>query len=125
MLQIQLESERIEDFLSTDDHYMEENFTDPVWCYTDDMTTDTENVPETDDGEQYFSWQVLVGLHQSITISFMLVGHVKFSPDWSFGLLKQCKKFRFISSLQEVVDVVNKSADVNTAQLVSTHRIER
>ncbi len=27
------------------------------------------------------------GLHESITISFMLVGHTKFSPDWCFCLL--------------------------------------
>ena len=69
---------------------------------------------------QYLSWRVLSGLHQHITISFMLVGHTKFSPDWCFGLLKQKYKKTFVSSLGDIVDVVNSSAEVNTAQLVGS-----
>ena len=53
-------------------------------------------------------------------MSFMLVGHTKFSPNWCFGLLKQRYRRTFVSSLQDLVDVVNTSADVNTAQLVGT-----
>ena len=34
MICIELESERTEDSLSTNDHYVEEQFTDPVWCCT-------------------------------------------------------------------------------------------
>ena len=60
------------------------------------------------------------GLHQSITLSFMLVGHTKFSPDWCFWLLKQRFRRTFVSSLQDLVDVVNASANVNVAQLVGT-----
>jgi len=67
--------------------------------------------------EQYLAWRVMVGLHDSITMSFMLVGHTKFSPHWCFGLLKQCYKKTFVSCLQDFVDIVNSSADVNTAQL--------
>ena len=59
-------------------------------------------------------------LHESITMSFMLVGHTKFSPDWCFGLLKQRFRRTFVSSLQDIVDVVNTPADVNVAQLVGT-----
>ncbi|KAH3749692.1 hypothetical protein DPMN_184198 [Dreissena polymorpha] len=36
----------------------------------------------------YLLWRVLVGLHRNITLSFMLVGHTKFTPDWHFGILK-------------------------------------
>ena len=61
-----------------------------------------------------------MGLNHTITISFMLVGHTKFSPDWCFGLLKQRYRRTFVSCLQDVVDVVNASADVNVAQLVGT-----
>jgi len=64
--------------------------------------------------------QVLVGLHRRITISFMLIGHTKFSPDWCFGLLKQRYRGTFVSSLQDIADAVNSSADVNVAQLVGT-----
>ena len=62
----------------------------------------------------------LAGLHRTITLSFMLVGHTKFSPDWCFGLFKQRYRRTFVSCLQDVVDVVNSSADVNMAQLVGT-----
>ena len=62
----------------------------------------------------------MVGLHNSITMSFMLVGHTKFSPDWCFGLLKQKYRKSYVSCLQDIVDVVNQSADVNTAQLVGS-----
>ncbi len=50
----------------------------------------------------------------------MLVGHTKFSPDWCFGLLKQRYRRTFVSSLQDIVNVVNTSADVNTGQIVRT-----
>ena len=60
----------------------------------------------------------MVGLHDSVTMSFMLVGHTKFCQDWCFGLLKQRYK-TFVCCLQDIVDVVNSSADVNTAQLAS------
>ena len=36
---------------------------------------------------QYLAWRVFAGLHKSITISFLIVGHTKFAPDWAFGLL--------------------------------------
>ena len=53
-------------------------------------------------------------------MSFMLVGHTKFVPDWCFGLFKQRYRRTFVSSLDDVVEVVNTSADVNVAQLVGT-----
>ena len=72
---------------------------------------------------QYLAWRVMVGLHQSVTMSF-LVGHTKFAPDWCFGLFKQWFRRTFISSLQEIADVVESSAHVNTAQLVGTQNGE-
>ena len=38
---------------------------------------------------QYLAWRVMTGLNKRIEISFMMVGHTKFAPDWCFGLLKQ------------------------------------
>ena len=69
---------------------------------------------------QYLAWRVLTGLHRTVTMSFMLVGHTKFAPDWCFGLFKQRFRRTFVSSLDDVVDVVNTSADVNVAQLVGS-----
>ena len=62
----------------------------------------------------------MTGLHRSITLSFMIVSHTKFSPDWCFGLFKQKYRRTYVSSLEDIVTVVNSSADVNVAQLVGT-----
>ena len=69
---------------------------------------------------QYCAWRVLSGFHQSVTMSFMLIGHTKFALDWCFGVLKQRFRQTFVSSLQDLVNMVNTSADVNVAQLVGT-----
>lgn len=45
----------------------------------------------------YLAWKVLVGVHASVTLNFMVSGHTKFAPDWCFGLLKQ--SFRRTSML--------------------------
>ena len=66
----------------------------------------------------YLMWRVLTGLHKEITISFLLVGHTKFAPDWCFGLLKQKYKRTKIGTLEDIAAVVEDSASVNYAQLV-------
>ena len=55
---------------------------------------------------QYLAWRVLVGLHRTITISFLIVGHTKFSPDWCFGLFKQKFRRTKVSCLDDIVKVV-------------------
>ena len=40
----------------------------------------------------YLAWRTITKRHSRITLSFLVVGHTKFSPDWCFGLLK--RKFR-------------------------------
>ncbi len=65
-------------------------------------------------------WRVLKGLHESITISFMLVGHTKFSPDWCFGLMKRKFRKTKVETLDDLVGVVNISATVNESQLVGS-----
>ena len=37
----------------------------------------------------YRLWRMLTGLHENITLSFVIADHTKFSPDWCFGLLKK------------------------------------
>ena len=63
---------------------------------------------------QYLAWRVLMGLHRKFIMSFMLVGHTKFAPN----------RRTFVSSLNDVAEVVNTSADVNMAQLVGTQNGE-
>lgn len=70
--------------------------------------------------EQYLAWRVLTALHHTTRMSFMLVGHTTFAPDWCFGLYKQRYRCTFVSSLEDIAEVVKASADVNVAQLVGT-----
>lgn len=65
---------------------------------------------------QYLAWRVMAGLNKKIEISFMLVGHTKFAPDWAFGLLKQKYRRTQVGCLK--VKVVQDSASMNHAQLV-------
>lgn len=65
---------------------------------------------------QYLLWRVMTGLHSEITLSFMVPGHTKFSPDWCFGLLKKRYRRTKVGGLSDLVRVVNESAAVNIAQ---------
>lgn len=69
---------------------------------------------------QYMAWRVMVGLNKKITVSFLIVGHTKFSPDWCFGLFKQTFRRKNIGCLDDIVQAVESSATVNHAQLVGT-----
>ena len=66
---------------------------------------------------QYLAWRVMVGLSDNITVSFLIVGHTKFSPDWCFGLLKRAFR-RTGWAVLTILSVVESSAKVNYAQLV-------
>ena len=67
---------------------------------------------------QYLAWRVLASLNRKIEISFLLVGHTKFAPDWCFGLLKQKFRKSLVGCLEDLVRVVNQSASSNHAQLL-------
>ena len=60
----------------------------------------------------------MVGLHKTVRLSFLIVGHTKFSPDWCFGLLKQRFRKTPVNSLKDIEEVVDGSAVVNISQLV-------
>ena len=68
----------------------------------------------------YLIWRVMVGLHKRIVLSFLIVGHTKFSPDWYFGLLKQRFHHTKVGCLADLERVVNESAEANVSQLVGT-----
>ena len=67
---------------------------------------------------QYLAWRVMSGLNKKAEISFMLVGHTKFSPDWCFGLVKQRFRRTKVGCLDDIVRVVEESSVVNHVQLV-------
>ena len=68
---------------------------------------------------QYLAWRALTNRHSSITLSFLVVVHTKFAPDWCFGLFKRLYRHTKVGSLKSVVQVVNESADCKFSQLVS------
>ena len=70
----------------------------------------------------HLMWQILTGLHRSIEISFMIRGHMKFSPDRFFGLIKKRFQQTFVSTLDELVLVVKISmvSGKNIAQLTKS-----
>ena len=59
----------------------------------------------------------MAGYYDTIHLSFMIVGHTKFSPDWCFGLLKQKLRQIEMSCLD---DMAQHTAVVNEVQLVGT-----
>ena len=66
----------------------------------------------------YCAWRCCVGLHQSITLNFLIAGHTKFAPDGCFGLLKRAFKRSAVSTLKELAEVIEGSASLNEVQLV-------
>ena len=68
----------------------------------------------------YCMWRTFCGLQNEIILSFLIVGHTKFAPDWCFGLAKQCYCRTFVSSLDDIANTVARSSDVNVPQLVGT-----
>ena len=68
----------------------------------------------------YLAWRVMTGLHKHITLSFLVVGHTKFAPDWCFGLLKKRLRLTKIGTLADIAKAVDDSAVVNVPQLCST-----
>ena len=67
---------------------------------------------------QYMMWRVLTGRHKKITLSFLLDGHTKFSPDWCFGLAKQKLRRTIVGCLEDLAEAINNSARPNTTELV-------
>ena len=68
----------------------------------------------------YMMYRCANDLHDDIKISFLPVGHTKFSPDWCFGLFKQHFRRSKVGCLDDIVRVVNESAAPNVAQLVGS-----
>ncbi len=71
----------------------------------------------------YLMWRVMNGLHEEMTLSFMVPGHTKFSPDSYFGLFKIRYRCSTIDSLADLVDCVANTSSSETLipQVYGTH----
>ena len=58
----------------------------------------------------YLLWCVLISRHVSITMSFLLTGHTKFSCDCCFGLMKRTFRRTKVDCLEDIVKVVTDSS---------------
>ncbi len=58
----------------------------------------------------YLLWRTLNGLHEKITLSFMVKGHTKFSPDGYFGLFKIQYQKKNIDWIGDVVECVREAS---------------
>ena len=87
-----------------------------VYLHADNCTGQNKNSAVM----QYLMWRVLSGKHTKIMISFLVVGHTKFAPDWCFGLFKRLYRRTKLGSMKGIADVVDNSADCNYSQLVAS-----
>lgn len=58
------------------------------------------------------------GLNNSMALSFMVVGHTKFTPNSCFGILKQAFHPSHIQSLSQLADVVSHSSTCKEFEVV-------
>ena len=59
----------------------------------------------------YFSWRVITGRQKSITLSFMVAGHTKFSCDRYFGLIKKKYRRSKIDTMHGIARIVSESSE--------------
>jgi hypothetical protein len=59
---------------------------------------------------QYLMYRTLTGLHDKIELSFLVVGHTKFSPDGYFGLVKHYYRRSQVYTYEQLANVIKKSS---------------
>ena len=58
---------------------------------------------------QYLMWRVFTEKNKSVSLSFMLAGHTKFSPDRFFGLIKKVYRRSSADTLHDLGRIVTES----------------
>ncbi len=59
---------------------------------------------------QYLMYRILTGLHDKIELSFLIVGHTKFSPDGYFGLIKRHYRRSHVYTYDQLANLVESSS---------------
>lgn len=59
---------------------------------------------------QYLMYRVLSKLHSKIEMSFLVVGHTKFSPDSHFGLIRQRYRHSQVYTYEQLAMIIEDSA---------------
>ena len=71
----------------------------------------------------YLAWRCMVGLHDKITLSFMVVGHVSCLVDGCFGMLKRKYCRSDIFTMDQLAEVVDLSAACDVSQAVQNSSV--
>ena len=61
----------------------------------------------------YLLWRAITKKDTRLTLSFLVVGHTKFAPDWCLGLFKRKYRVTPVSSLNSISEVVKRSPQCN------------
>ena len=95
-------------------HYLESHGSgeEAAYLHADNCTGQNKNNAFV----QYLTWRTLTGQHDSMLLSFMLVGHTKFSPDRFFGLFKKAFRRSSVSTMIEIAGVAERCT--NTGQVI-------
>lgn len=59
----------------------------------------------------YLLFRTLMGLHDRIDLSFMVVGHTKFAPDGYFGLIKYRYRRSRVYTYEQLANVIERSTE--------------
>ncbi len=59
---------------------------------------------------QYLMYRVLMGLHDNIELSFLVVGHTKFSPDGYFGLIRNRYRRSQVYTYDQLASTIEQSS---------------
>ena len=60
---------------------------------------------------QYLMYRVLMSLHSEIELSFLVVGHTKFSPDGYFGLIKHRYRRSKVYTYKQLAKLIEDSSE--------------
>lgn len=72
----------------------------------------------------YFIHRVLAGFHDQITWCFLAVGHTKFSPDRSFGLVRSLLSKHTIISLPDLLTCINENIATSSEWRCSAEEVK-
>ena len=64
----------------------------------------------------YLAWRCMVGLHEKISLSFMIAGHTRCLVDGCFGHLKRKYRCSDVFTLEQLANTVDASAACNVSQ---------
>ena len=77
-----------------------------VYLTADNCVSQNKNNPMI----HYLLFRTMMGLHEKINLSFMIVGHTKFGPDGYFGLIRRLYRKSKIYTYNQLVELIQQSS---------------